>query len=144
MICSVGDIRCFTIGSAIRGKFYTDFSGSTLRFWYSMIRQCGQTAVSAYNRSQSSQRTHSVTRILGPSMAPHSQAFWQMRQVLHSDQRLIRNTVAYESRPSVAPTGQRKRQYRLRTNRRATSSPASSVHVVVVPAGPNIQNGSTY
>src|SRR5688572_11880807 len=109
-----------------------------------MIRQCGQIAVSAYSRSQSSQRTHSVTRIFGPSIAPHSQAFWQMRQVLHSDHRLIRNTVRYDSKPSDAPTGQRKRQYRLRTNTVATSSTASNTHIVVDPNNPNIQNGSTY
>src|SRR5687768_16304458 len=109
-----------------------------------MIRQCGQIVVSAYNRSQSSQRTHSVTRIFGPSIAPHSHAFWQMRQVLHSDQRLMRKTVRYDSRPSDAPTGQRNRQYRLRTKTVATSSTASSAHIVVDPNNPNIQNGSTY
>jgi hypothetical protein len=55
-----------------------------------MMRQCGHFASSQYKRSQSSQRTHSVIRIFGPSMAPHWQAFWQIRQVLHSDQRLMR------------------------------------------------------
>src|SRR5687768_10398471 len=109
-----------------------------------MINQCGHFVVSSYNRSQSSQRTHSVTRIRGPSIAPHSQAFWQMRQVLHSDHRLMRNTVRYDSNPSDAPTGHRKRQYRLRTNTVATSKAASSTHIVVVPNKPNIQNGSTY
>src|SRR5688572_29290158 len=109
-----------------------------------MIRQCGQTAVSAYRRSQSSQRTHSATRVFGPSIAPHSHAFWQMRQVLHSDHRVMRNSVRYDSKPSEAPTGHRKRQYRLRTNTVATSNAASSTHSVVEPASPNIQNGSTY
>src|SRR5688500_17588265 len=109
-----------------------------------MISQCGHFVVSAYSRSQSSQRTHSVMRIFGPSIAPHSQAFWQMRQVLHSDHRLMRNTVRYDNSPSEAPTGHRKRQYRLRTNTVATSNAASSTHSVVEPASPNIQNGSTY
>src|SRR5688572_25172576 len=108
------------------------------------MSQCGHFVVSAYRRSQSSQRTHSVTRIFGPSIAPHSHAFWQIRQVLHSDHRLIRNTVRYDSKPSDAPTGQRNRQYRLRTKTVASNSAASSTHIVVDPNNPNIQNGSTY
>ena len=48
--------------------------------------------------------------IFGPSIAPHSQAFWQMRQVLHSDQRLMRKTVRFDSTPRKAPSGHRKRQ----------------------------------
>src|SRR5215203_3435544 len=107
-----------------------------------MIRQCGQILGSSYSRSQSSQRTHSVTRIRGPSIAPHWQVFSQMRQVLHSDQRLILNTAAYDIKPSVAPTGHKKRQYRLRTNSVAVSRIASSVHMIGVPNMPNIQNGS--
>jgi len=57
---------------------------------------CGHFFSSAYSRSQSSHRTHSAFRIFGPSMAPHSHAFWQILQVSHSDHRLMRKTVANE------------------------------------------------
>ena len=56
----------------------------------------------------------------------------------------MRNTVRYDIKPSVAPTGHRNRQYRLRTKTVAVSSTASRIHIVVVPDMPNIQNGSTY
>ena len=48
--------------------------------------------------------------ICGPRIAPHSQVFSQILQVSHSDQRLIPNTVSFDSNPSAAPTGHRKRQ----------------------------------
>ena len=64
--------------------------------------------------------------------------------MLHSDQRLMRNTVRYDIRPSVAPTGHRNRQYRLRTNSVAVSRIAERVHISGVPNMPNIQNGSVY
>src|SRR5213593_2117072 len=96
-----------------------------------------------YSLSQSSQRTHSLLTITGPRMAPHSHFFSQILQVLHSDQRLIRNTVRFESRPRNAPTGQKNRQYRFRTKTVATSSVATPIHIGIVPARVNIQNGST-
>ena len=48
--------------------------------------------------------------IFGPRIAPHSQAFSQILHVLHSDHRLMRNTVSLDSNPSAAPSGQRNRQ----------------------------------
>ena len=110
---------------------------------YARMRQWGHFCSSAYSRSQSSQRTHSVTRIRAPSMAPHWQAFWQIRHVPHSDQRAMRNTVRYDSRPSVAPTGQRNRQYRFRTKTVATSRTPRPIHIGIVSNRPNIQKGST-
>src|SRR5258707_15850660 len=82
--------------------------------------------------------------IFGPRIAPHSQVFSQILQVLHSDQRLILKTVSFEMMPSRAPTGQRNRQYRFLTNTVASSSSARPIHMAVVPKSPNIQNGSTY
>src|SRR5215471_5838914 len=96
-------------------------------------------------RSQSSQRTHSDLMIFGPWIAPHSQARSQILHVLHSDQRLIGNTVVTcEMMPSIAPTGHRNRQYRLRTTSVATSRTASIDHSRALADRVNIQNGSTY
>ena len=81
--------------------------------------------------------------ISGPRIAPHSHVFSQILQVLHSDQRLIRNTVSFEISPRKAPTGHRKRQYRLRTKTVATSSAPSPIHMPVDAWRVNIQNGST-
>ena len=75
-------------------------------------------------------------------IAPHSQAFSQSVHVLHSDQRLIRNTVSVETSPSAAPSGHRNRQYRLRTNTLATSSSPSPIQSAVEAWNVNIQNGS--
>ena len=45
--------------------------------------------------------------------------------------------------PSVAPTGQRNRQYKFRTTAVATSSSAEADPTyAVLPNKPNIQNGS--
>src|SRR5687768_10029963 len=108
-----------------------------------MMSQCGHLFWSMYRRSQSSQRTHSDLMILGPWIAPHSQVFSQILQVLHSDQRLILKTVRFDSTPSIAPTGHRKRQYRFRTTTVATSSTASIAHSTGVAVSVNIQKGST-
>jgi hypothetical protein len=94
----------------------------------------------------SSQRTHSVMMIFGPRMAPHSQAFSQMRHVLHSDQRLIRNTVRVgHDAEKRAQAGRETGSKAFRTNivamrqRTQTSSGAR----VSGDDSPNIQNGST-
>src|SRR5439155_3681877 len=87
---------------------------------------------------------HSVFRIFGPRIAPHSHVFSQILHVLHSDQRLMRNTVRFDNTPSAAPTGQRKRQYKLRTKTVAASSAPRPTHIAVVPNRLNIQNGSAY
>jgi len=52
---------------------------------------------------------------------------------LHSDQRLMRKTVRFEIRPSMAPTGHRNRQYRFLMKSVAASSTASPIHIDVVP-----------
>src|SRR5438132_10028643 len=108
------------------------------------MSQWGHFFVSMYNRSQSSQRTHSLATILGPRMAPHSHVFSQILHVLHSDQRLIRKTVRFESSPRKAPTGQRNRQYRFLTKTVPTSNTARPSHIPVEAWSENIQNGSTY
>src|SRR5262245_29775848 len=96
-------------------------------------------------RSQSSHRTHSDLMIFRPWMAPHSHARSQILHVLHSDQRLIgRSVVTCEMMPSIAPTGHKNRQYRLRTMTVATSRTASIVHRRASADRVNIQNGSTY
>src|SRR5215510_6684842 len=97
-----------------------------------------------YSRSQSSQRTHSLATIAGPRMAPHSHVFSQILQVLHSDQRLIRKTVRFDSSPRKAPTGQRNRQYKFLTKTVAISSTARPNHIPVEACRVTIQNGSTY
>src|SRR5204863_9899162 len=97
-----------------------------------------------YRRSQSSQRTHSLATIFGPRIAPHSHFFSQILQLLHSLQRLILNTVRFDSKPRNAPTGQKNRQYRLRTKTVAMSNVERPTHIPVVPTRVNIQNGSTY
>src|SRR6188768_110849 len=107
------------------------------------MSQCGHFFVSAYSRSQSSHRTHSLAIILGPRIAPHSHAFSQILQELHSDHRLMRNTVRFDSSPRNAPTGHRKRQYRFLTNTVATSSTPRPIHKPVEASRENIQKGST-
>src|SRR5262249_22383590 len=97
-----------------------------------------------YRRSQSSHRTHSLATILGPRMAPHSQVFSQILHVLHSDQRLMRKTVRFDSSPRNAPTGHRNRQYRFLTKTVAISNTARPIHIPVEASSENIQNGSTY
>src|SRR5262249_37695305 len=109
-----------------------------------MISQCGHFCLSMYRRSQSSQRTHSLATILGPRIAPHSHFFSQILHVLHSDQRLIRKTVRFESSPRNAPTGHRNRQYRFLTKTVAMSSTLRPIHIPVEASRENIQKGSTY
>jgi hypothetical protein len=65
-----------------------------------------------------------------------------MRQVLHSDHRLMRKTVSFDTTPSAAPTGHRKRQYALRMKTVVMSRAPSATQSAGVAWKPNIQNGS--